>query len=185
MEIALTIMSVQAMLGAFDTMFYHEYKCRLAEHGPKVAGELRLHAFRDFVYGTLFLTLPFIAWCGVLTVVLALMIVTEICITIMDFNVEAVERQDIGGVADAERALHIIMAVVYGVFLAHLVPYLRAWFSEPTGFRLQTDVEWPLQVAGVFFGVGVIVSGVRDLMASRGVAFFQRDLCAWARSSNQ
>lgn len=178
METALTIMTCQALLGAFDTVYYHEYRCRLAVHGPRAAGELRLHAFRDLVYGILFLTLPFVAWCGALAAVLAGLIVLEIGITIWDFNVEAVERQGIGGIANAERGLHIIMAVVYGTFLAHLAPHLRAWLTEPTGFRVQTDVPLPLQVLGVMLGTGVLASGVRDYFAARGHAFFRRDLFA-------
>jgi hypothetical protein len=180
-ETALTIMTFQALLGAFDTIYYHEYRCRLPVHGPKVAGELRLHAFRDLIYGVLFLTLPFVDWCGALAVLLAGLILLEVCITIWDFNVEAVERQSIGGVADAERGLHLVMAVVYGVFLAHLAPHLAAWLSEPTGFRVREGTPVLLQVIGVLFGVGVLLSGLRDYLASRGVAFFQRDLFAWAR----
>lgn len=182
METALTIMTCQALLGAFDTMYFHEYRCRLAEHGPRVAGELRLHAFRDLVYGILFLTLPFVVWGGILAAVLAGLILLEVCITIWDFNVEAVERLSIGGIANTERGLHIVMAVVYGTFLAHLIPHMRAWLSEPTGFRAQDGVPVVLQVAGVALGTGVLLSGVRDYLAARGVAFFRRDLFAILRS---
>ncbi len=181
METALTIMTCQALLGAFDTMYFHEYRCRLAEHGPRAAGELRLHAARDLVYGVLFLTLPFVAWGGALAAVLAGLILLEVCITIWDFNVEVVVREGIGGIADAERGLHIVMAVVYGVFLAHLVPHLRAWLSEPTGFRPHDDIPAPLQALGVVLGIGVLLSGVRDYLAARGVAFFRRDLFAAVR----
>ena len=185
METALTIMTCQAFLGAFDTMYFHEYRCRLPVHGPRVGGELRLHAFRDLVYGILFLTLPFVAWCGVLTAVLAGLILLEICITIWDFNVEAVERQSIGGIANVERGLHIVMAVVYGTFLAHLVPHLRAWLSEPTGFRYQEGIPVLFQVLGVALGTGVLMSGVRDYLAARGVAFFRRALFAVLRTASE
>jgi hypothetical protein len=116
-----------------------------------------------------------------LAAVLAGLIALEVCITIWDFNVEAVERQGIGGIADAERGLHIVMAVVYGVFLAHLFPHLRAWLSEPTGFRLQEGVPAVLQALGVLLGTGVLLSGVRDFFAARGVPFFRRDLFALVR----
>lgn len=183
METALTIMTVQALLGAFDTIYYHEYRCRLPVHGPRVAGELRLHALRDLIYGVLFLTLPFVDWGGWLAGVLAGLIVLEVGITIWDFNVEAVERQAIGGVADAERGLHLVMAVVYGVFLAHLAPHLAGWWAEPTGFHWRDGTPPWLQVVGVVFGLGVLASGLRDYLASRGVAFFQIDLFGWARRS--
>lgn len=176
MEIALAIMIVQGILGAFDTLYYHEIVCRLPVHGPKVGGELRLHATRDFVYGTLFLTLPFVTWQGWLALILVLLIGFEIAITIWDFNTEAIERQAIGGVANSERGLHLIMAVIYGVFLARLAPEVWQWFYQPTGFGFQKSVaSWQVFVCLVF-GIGVITSGVRDLGASFGIRFFQFDI---------
>jgi hypothetical protein len=109
------------------------------------------------------------------------LILLEVCVTIWDFNVEVVVRQGIGGVADSERGLHLVMAVVYGAFLAHLAPHLVSWLSEPTGFRRQEGVPVPLQVIGVAFGVGVLASGARDYLAARGVAFFRRDVFAGVR----
>lgn len=169
-------MVAQGVLGAFDTLYYHEYVYRLPIHGPKVGGELQLHAFRDFVYGTLFLTLPFVKWQGLLALVLGLLIVLEICITIWDFNIEVIERAEIGGVANEERGLHLIMAVVYGFFLAHFIPNLWNWVSLPTGFSSQEELLPWIMIVCVFFGIGVILSGIRDLAASRGLKTFQVDL---------
>jgi hypothetical protein len=176
MEIALMIMIAQGVLGAFDTIYYHEYVYRLPVHGPKVGGELRLHAFRDFVYGLLFLTLPFVKWQGLLVMVLGLLIFLEICITIWDFNIEVIVRADIGGVANEERGLHLIMAVVYGFFLAHFVPSMWSWYSLPTGFGYQEELPSWTMVTCALFGIGVVLSGVRDLCASKGFKFFQADL---------
>jgi hypothetical protein len=176
MEVALTIMIVQGVLGAFDTLYYHEYVYRLPVHGPKVAGELKLHAFRDFVYGLLFLTLPFLKWQGVMAYLLGLFIILEICITIWDFNIEVIERAPIGGVANEERGLHLIMAVIYGFFLAHFVPQLFIWSGLPTGWAIQEAFPSWIVVTCVLFGGGVILSGVRDFLASKGFSFFQRDI---------
>jgi hypothetical protein len=68
------------------------------------------------------------------------------------------------------------MAVVYGYFLAQLVPQMIEWFSEPTGFAGQSGIPVWIQGIGILFGVSVILSGIRDLLASRGLKFFQRDL---------
>ena len=176
MEQALVIMIVQGILGAFDTICYHEFVYRLPVHGPKVQGELRLHAFRDFVYGLLFLNLPFVRWHGALAGLLGLLIVLEVCITIWDFNIEVVERADIGGVANSERGLHLIMAIVYGFFLAHFAPHLFEWFTLPTGFEIQDGIPSWIKLVCTVFGVGVVLSGVRDLGASKGFRPFQKDL---------
>ena len=176
METALTIMFVQALLGLFDTLYFHECKYRLPTHGLKVRGELRLHSVRDFVYGILFLTLPFVKWQGYLAYVLCLLIALEVCITIWDFNIEVVERADIGGVANEERGLHLVMAVVYGFFLAHLLPHIISWSSLATTFGAQDDVAAGFRVLFIFFGLGVILSGIRDLAASYEIGLFQKDL---------
>ena len=181
METALTIMAVQGLLGAFDTVYFHEFKYRLPVHGPKVGRELRFHAIRDFVYGLLFLTLPFVKWQGYLVFLLGGLILLEVCITIWDFNIEVIERADLGGVANEERGLHLIMAVVYGFFLAHMLPHLTAWASLPTGFGPQDDLPSVLRNLFMIFGLLVIPSGIRDLLASYGVAVFQKDLFGRAR----
>lgn len=181
MEVALTIMLLQGVLGAFDTLYYHEYKYSLPVHGPKVGAELKLHAFRDYVYGILFLSLPFVRWEGVLALILVALIATEVCITIWDFNVEVIVRKDIGGVANSERGLHLIMAIVYGYFLAHLIPEILKWWKLPTGFGSQEPLPALLVLLSVIFGIGVLISGLRDIAAAHGRKSFQRDLFAFAR----
>ena len=176
MQTALVIMMLQGLLGAWDTLYYHELVCRLPAHARVVAGELRLHALRDLVYGVLFLSLPFLTWQGMLAGALVGLIALEVCITIQDFNTEAVERQPIGGVGNTERGLHLIMAVVYGFFLAHLAPQVFAWSRLPTGFGLQEGVSWPVRSGCVFLGIGVLVSGARDFGAALGVRWLQQDL---------
>jgi hypothetical protein len=60
------------------------------------------------------------------------------------------------------------MGIVYGAFLAYLVPEMLRWNTEPTGFG-RSDHGFPAWVlAGL--AAGVFVSGVRDAFASVGVA---------------
>ena len=63
MTTAIWLLLVQASLGAFDTLYYHEYKLRLP-HGTHTAVELRLHAARDFAYAIIIGTLGFMTWNG-------------------------------------------------------------------------------------------------------------------------
>lgn len=176
MEIPLIIMLLQGALGAFDTLFYHEYLCRLPARGSEVAGELRLHATRDFVYTLLFLTLPFWKWQGGLAILLCCLILLEISITIWDFNTEAVERASLGGVSNTERGLHLVMAVIYGIFLANLAPHVFSWLQMPLGFASQDSVPSWIKNLCIFFGVGVLASGLRDLLAATGIRSLQFDL---------
>src|SRR5262245_49125451 len=70
MTIALWLLAIQGGIGAFDTLYYHEWKARLPARGRKAASELKLHAARDLFYGVLFGTLPWLAWQGTWILVL-------------------------------------------------------------------------------------------------------------------
>jgi hypothetical protein len=60
--------------------------------------------------------------------------------------------------------MHTIMAIIYGAFLAYLVPVLVAWSAMPTEFAPANHgvVSWLMS----FMAVGVFSSGVRDLVAA-------------------
>ena len=47
---ALWLLMIQGMLGAFDTLYYHEWRARLVAYSPMTSPELRLHAARDGIY---------------------------------------------------------------------------------------------------------------------------------------
>jgi hypothetical protein len=84
MNVAIWILLLQATLGAFDTLYYHEYKLRLP-HGDHTQTELRLHAVRDFCYAVIIVSLGFVTWNGALAWVLAAILLAEIVITLWDF----------------------------------------------------------------------------------------------------
>jgi hypothetical protein len=57
MIVALWLLAIQGAIGAFDTLYYHEWRARLPALGPQSASELKLHAAPDFLYAVLFGTL--------------------------------------------------------------------------------------------------------------------------------
>ena len=159
MKIAIWILLLQACLGAFDTLYYHEYKLKLP-HGDHTEVELRLHAVRDFAYAIIIGTLGWATWHGALEYVLAVLLVAEIVITLWDF----IEEDKIRKLPPGERAMHAIMGIVYGAFLAYLVPEMLRWSTLPTGWGAAYHgiPAWILSL----IAAGVFVSGVRDLAAS-------------------
>lgn len=162
MTIAIWILMVQALLGAFDTLYYHEYKLKLA-HGDHTRTELRLHASRDFAYAIIIGTLGFATWNGPLAYVLAALLLMEIVITLWDF----VEEDKVRKLPAGERIMHALMGIVYGSFLAYLVPEMIKWSREPLGWGASYHgfPAWVLAIVAT----GVFVSGIRDLLASFGV----------------
>lgn len=88
MKVALYLMAALGLLGAFDTLYYHEWRARLPALGPAARSELQLHAWRDFVYAALFAGLPWLAWQGKYALLLAGLFAVEIALTLWDFVVE-------------------------------------------------------------------------------------------------
>ncbi len=167
MSVALWLLAIQGALGAFDTLYYHEWRARLPAGVPGTRPELLLHAARDGLYALLFGSLPWVRWHGAWAVVLALIIAAEVVITLADFVVEDRVRQPLGGVFPGERCMHTVMAILYGAVLAHLVPELWAWAQQPTGFELAPApvpeaMRWTLSL----MAAGVLGSGARDLYAA-------------------
>ena len=166
MKIVLILLTLQAALGAFDTLYFHEWRARLVARVPATTDELRLHAVRDFVYAALFATLPFVAWQGLWVGALVALLLIEIVVTMGDFIVEERVRKPLGGVFAGERVTHALMGIVYGAMLAYFVPVLREWASRPT--TLAADpAPLPLAFALVLVAMaaGVLVSGLRDVYA--------------------
>lgn len=171
MTIALALLAVQGLIGAFDTLYYHEWRARLPAQ-PTAAPELKLHAARDFLYAVLFGTLPLLAWHGLWLIVLAAVILTEIVLTLWDFVVEIAVRKPLGDVFAGERVTHAVMGILYGAIVANLIPALYAWWSEATALRfLPPAIPWWLQWSLLVMAAGVFFSGLRDLYAAFGLPY--------------
>lgn len=167
MKVALWLLALQGVIGAFDTIYYHEWRARLPARGAKAASELKLHAGRDFLYAVLFCSLPFVAWQGGWVVVLAAVIVAEIVLTLWDFIAEIAVRKELGDVYAGERVTHAVMGILYGAMMAFLIPTLLDWWRLPTGLvAFSPPVPELLRWALFLMGVGVFLSGVRDLYAA-------------------
>ena len=159
MNLAIWILLLQATLGATDTLYYHEYKLKLA-HGDHSQTELKLHATRDFCYAIIIGSLGFATWNGMLAWCLFAILIAEIVITLWDF----IEEDKVRVLPAGERIMHTIMGIVYGAFLAYLLPEMLRWKDQPTGWgpSYHGFPAWLL----LLLATGVFVSGVRDLIAS-------------------
>lgn len=169
--IVLSLLLLNAGLGAFDTLWYHEYRARLPERIDTTATELRLHVGRDAVYVVLYGTLAWLRPIDAVGLLIAAGLLIEIALTMADFVVEDRDRPAIGGMSPGERILHSVMAIVYGAMLAFLVPVLVAGIGdggtgEPTLAAHGAPV-W-LSVAASAAALGIAVSGLRDAFALRG-----------------
>jgi hypothetical protein len=165
--IALWLLALQGLIGAFDTLYYHEWRARLPAHVPQSSVELKLHALRDFLYAVLFATLPWLSWRGSWALALAAVLIAEIALTLTDFVVEITARKPQGDVYAGERVTHAIMGILYGAMVGYLAPALwRDWLQPTAIARAEPAVplalDWTLSV----MALGVFLSGARDLYAA-------------------
>jgi hypothetical protein len=170
MATALWLLAVQGLIGAFDTLYYHEWRARLPARGRQAASELKLHAWRDFLYAVIFGTLPWLAWQGLWAPALVVVLLAEIILTLADFVVEIAVRKSLGDVYAGERITHAVMGIVYGAMLVSLLPVLWKWWLLPTKLLAAPAVvpdalRWTLSA----MATGVLASGVRDLFAAFGL----------------
>jgi hypothetical protein len=164
------LLVAQGAVGAFDTLYFHEWRARLPARVPGTSPELVLHAARDFIYAVIFGTLPWVTWNGTAVTALVLLFAAEIAITLTDFVVEVRVRKSIGGVYPGERVTHAAMGIIYGAMLANIAPVMRSSWSLPTGLaRIDTSAPIALRWTLSVMALGVFASGVRDLCAVAGL----------------
>ena len=167
MSVALWLLALQGIIGAFDTLYYHEWRARLPALGAAAASELKLHAARDFFYAVLFGTLPWLAWHGRWVLLLVGVLIAEIALTLTDFVVEIAVRKPLGDVYGGERITHAVMGILYGAMIASLIPTLIGWWKVPSALIVaSTDLPSALTWGLLTMAVGVVVSGIRDLYAA-------------------
>ncbi|MBA2257811.1 MAG: hypothetical protein H0W18_02865 [Acidobacteria bacterium] len=170
MIVALWLLAVQGVIGAFDTLYYHEWRAQLPARGEQSASELKLHAARDFFYAVLFSTLPWLAWHGRWVLVLVGVLIAKIILTLTDFVVEITARKALGDVYAGERVTHAIMGILYGAMVACLIPVLIRWWQLPTALLMTApDIPDALRWGLVIMAAGVSASGLRDLYAAYGL----------------
>lgn len=153
------VLIFQALLGAFDNLWHHEWAARL----PRQRGarrELALHAGREALYGALFLGLGWWAWHGAWAALVAAVLAVEVVITMADFLEEDRTRT----LPPFERWLHTVLTVSYGLFIGLLGPLLVQWWQQPTALAPagRGAVSWLFTA----FAVAVWAWSLRNALAA-------------------
>lgn len=167
MTAVLGLLLLNALLGAIDTLWYHEYRARLTARLDVTRTELRLHVGRDAVYVGLY---AYLAWwrpSGLWAVLVLAALLVEIVVTLADFVVEDRDRPQLGGLAPGERVLHSLMAIVYGAMVANLLPWLIADVTAQTATVAHGAPAW-MSLTATAAAAGIALSGARDALALGG-----------------
>ena len=154
-----SLLAIQILLGAGDTLYHHEMKARLAWR-PSQARELRLHGARNLLYAGFFLVLAWLEPRGLWAIALITVLAVEAVITLWDF----VEEDRTRRLAASERVLHAVMALNFGAILVLLLPPLIAWSGEAAKLVPVSHGLWSLFLSAAALAVAVF--GLRDLAAA-------------------
>jgi uncharacterized protein len=158
MNVLLPLLTAQAILGAVDNFWHHEFRERLPAK-RWAAGELTLHAAREFIYAYIFIQLAWLEPHGLWAALLSTALLLEILITIADFILEDRTRP----LAATERILHTIMAITFGMILISFVSAINQWWSQPTGIAHVSHGAY--SPAFAFFALGAAAFFIRDSLA--------------------
>jgi uncharacterized protein len=157
------LVGLQIAMGAFDTVYHHEFTERLAWR-PAQRHELKLHAARSALYALLFLVLGWLEVHGIWAALIVALLAAEIVITLMDFVEEDLSRK----LPASERINHTLLAINYGAILVLLLPILVDWALQPSGIK-PAYAGW-LSFAATASAVGAGLFGLRDFAAAGRLA---------------
>ena len=158
MSVVLWLLLLQMVLGAYDSLWHHEITQRLPAR-RSARRELLLHAARELLYATVFVGLAWREWRGLWAWVLGTILVAEVLLTLADFLEEDRTRR----LPRAERVLHTVLAINYGVWLGVFIPHLYAW-SRLSGGLIPADYGW-LSRALTVAAAAVLLVALRNLYA--------------------
>lgn len=157
--LAATLVTLQIVFGATDTLLHHEGTERLAWR-PSQARELRLHGVRNLFYAAIFLLIGWFEPKGFFAGALIVALGLEIIITLMDFIEEDRSRK----LPASERVLHTLLALNYGAILVLILPDVLAALKAPSA--LAPAHYGAFSFIATFAGFGAALFGLRDLAAA-------------------
>lgn len=160
MTIVFSVLTFQAVVGAFDNFWHHELEARLPQR-TSARHELRLHAAREGIYGLLFAGLAWLQWQGWWVLLPAGLLLAEMFITIADFLEEDRSRK----LPPLERALHTVLAVSYGLLLGLIGPMFWRQAQGPTELAVTSHGLWSWFFSAA--SVCVLIWSARNALAVR------------------
>ncbi|WP_374347509.1 TIGR01777 family oxidoreductase [Chitinimonas sp.] len=159
LTLSLNLLILQGLLGAFDTLYHHEWTEALPRRAS-ARRELRLHAVRALLYGLLFASVGQLSLHGAWLAALAALIAVEVILTLMDFVEEDRSRQ----LPATERVLHTILAINGGAVFALYGFAVWPQWQDATALTA-AGLGWRGDVL-TLFAAGVALSGLRNALAS-------------------
>jgi hypothetical protein len=166
MEVATWILFIIGVLGATDIALYHSASHGIRSH-PDSRAELIVHSLRGPTYAILFFAVPNLALYGIFFWALIALLAIDVAISLVDFALERESRRFFGGLPSGEYVLHVMIAMVFGAFVASIFFGAGSWAFEPTAIAWQpAEVPMLLRFILAVMAVVVLYSGMQDAIAA-------------------
>lgn len=168
MSLAVVLLLLSMCIGAFDTFYFHIYRCRLYAH-PEARAENLFHGLRALVFVVFFLLLLDVRATGAFWWLFPLSVLAELGVSAGDVLLETTSRKNLGGLPRGEYVLHVILPLVVGAGLTCMLVGSYPQTAEETALGWQ---QRPLAAP-------LLALGYAALPALLGIAAF--DLSSWFR----
>jgi len=160
MELVLWLLVLHGVLGGLDVLINHELAERLP-HRPGAGLEEALHAAREALFASLFISLAWFEWHGLAAWCIVAIIGAELCVSTWDSVLEDQTRR----LPPLERILHIALLINLGAYATLLAPILADWHADPSAvFPVWNGRQ---TVALTLLGLAAAAWCIRDARSSR------------------
>jgi hypothetical protein len=167
-QTAFYLLLVIGTIGFFDVLFFHWYRCRLAER-PECHREVFWHTARHLVYALQFLWVANLRFHGAALLALAVLYAADVVVAWSDVWEETASRKPQGGLPRGEYFTHVVLSVLVGCYLmsvAHAV-----WPDRLLPAAVVVDPP----------RVPALLRGLMTLMGLSALGVFGLDLQAWVK----
>jgi hypothetical protein len=116
MTAAFYLLLAMGLLGTFDVVYFHIYRCRLHLR-PECQREVLWHTVRHLVYALQFLWVPHLRFQGLALVGLGVLYAADVFVAWADVWEEKDSRASQGGLPRGEYLMHVVLSVLVGLYL--------------------------------------------------------------------
>jgi hypothetical protein len=155
-------------LGAFDVLYFHGHRCRLAER-PECRREVLWHTLRHAVYAGQFVAVANLRFHGAALWLLVALYAADVFVAWADVWAETTSRKPQGGLPRGEYLMHVVLSVLVGAYLCCVAG--AVW---PDRLLPAAIVVEPPAVPGLLRGLMTAMGAVAALT-------FVYDLVRWLR----
>jgi hypothetical protein len=163
MSTAFYLLLVMGLLGAFDVVYFHIYRCRLHLR-PESQREVLWHTVRHLVYALQFLWVPHLRFHGAALLGLIALYAADVFVAWADVWEEKNSRESQGGLPRGEYLMHVVLSLLAGLYL--MSTFQAVWPDRllPTAIHLAPPaVPAALRAWMTLMGVVALAAFAHDL----------------------